>query len=76
MIELIRTNDPVTLNFAADRLREEGIEPFVMDQHMSILDGSIGAIPRRLMVVEDDEGRARTVLHAAGLDDELRPRKT
>ena len=74
MIELIRTNDPVTLNFAAEKLREAGVEPFVLDSHMSILDGSVGAIPRRLMVTDDDAGLARTILHSAGLADELRPR--
>jgi hypothetical protein len=54
MIELIRTNDAVVLSFAQSLLRDAGIECLVADQNMSVLDGSIGILPRRILVLEDD----------------------
>lgn len=71
MIAIIKTNNPVTLNFAEAVLKDAQIEFFVADTHASILDGSVGAIPRRLLVLEDDEQEARTALAAAGLEKEL-----
>ena len=65
MKELLRTNDVVLLSFASSLLRDEGIEPAVLDTHTSVLEGSIGAIPRRLMVADDDYPRARVLLDAA-----------
>ena len=47
MVELLRTNDLVKLSFLGAVLRDGGIEPIVLDQHMSVLEGSAGAIPRR-----------------------------
>jgi hypothetical protein len=64
--ELLRTNDTVRLSFLRVLLRDAGIESVVLDQHMSVLEGSAAAIPRRLMVVEADEARARQVLSEAG----------
>jgi len=52
MIELIRSNDPVFLSWLQAMLGAEGIEVLVLDTHMSIVDGSISAIPRRVMVDE------------------------
>lgn len=66
MRELLRTNDTVRLSFLRVLLRDAGIESVVLDQHMSVLEGSAAAIPRRLMVVEADEARARQVLSEAG----------
>ncbi|TQF82045.1 DUF2007 domain-containing protein [Elioraea sp. Yellowstone] len=66
MRELLRTNDTVRLSFLRVLLRDAGIEAVVLDQHMSVLEGSAAAIPRRLMVVEADEARARQVLSEAG----------
>lgn len=71
MIELIRTNDPVTLSFAVDTLRQAGIEPLVLDTHMSVVEGSIGVIPRRIAVVDEDAPRARMLLREAGLAGEM-----
>jgi hypothetical protein len=68
---IIRTNNPVTLNFAEVVLKDSEIECFIMDQHMSLMEGSVGAIPRRLMVIDDDEFAARRALTLAGLEDEL-----
>jgi hypothetical protein len=62
MKELIRTNDPVLISFLLHRLREEGIEPFEMDGHMSFMEGSLGILPRRIMVVDEDYGGARKIL--------------
>jgi hypothetical protein len=67
MHELMRTNDPVTMSFAQSVLQGLGIESFVADQHMSIVEGSIGAFPRRLLVGADDLGVARRALTEAGL---------
>ena len=72
MKELIRTNDLVTLSAAEALLRGAGIDPFIADSHMSVLEGSLGLLPRRLMVVDDDVARARRLLIDAGLGPELR----
>ncbi|MGQ0741481.1 MAG: putative signal transducing protein [Alphaproteobacteria bacterium] len=66
MKEILRTTDAVLLSFAQHVLAEAGIECVVFDTHMSIMDGSIGALPRRLMVADDDAERARTALIRAG----------
>ncbi len=66
MKELLRTNDPVRLSFLEALLRDSGIESLVLDHHTSLVEGSIGAIPRRLMVSERDYRHARLVLAAAG----------
>ncbi len=65
MVELIRTNDPVLLSWLEARLREDHIQIQVMDVHTSVLEGSAGAIPRRVMVAEGDYSRARWALHEA-----------
>ena len=57
MVELLRTNDLVKLSFLDAVLRDGGIETIVLDQHMSVLEGSAAAIPRRLMVADEDAGR-------------------
>jgi hypothetical protein len=65
MKELLRTNDIVRLSWAQALLRDAGIDSVVLDHHTSLVEGSIGAIPRRLMVAERDYGRARTLVAAA-----------
>lgn len=72
MIELIRTNDAVVLSFAQSLLRDAGIECLVADQNMSVLDGSIGILPRRVMVLEEDMVAARRILADAGIANEIR----
>ena len=59
------TNDPVRLSFLRVLLADAGIEALLLDAHTSAMEGSIGAIPRRLVVDDDDEARARRVLHEA-----------
>lgn len=66
MKELLRTNDPVRLSFLQALLRDSGIESLVLDHHTSLVEGSIGAIPRRLVVTGRDYRRACSVLAAAG----------
>jgi hypothetical protein len=72
MHELIRANDPVLLSYAQSLLKDAEIHCFVADQAMSILEGSLGMLPRRLLVDEEDAARARRILTDAGLADELR----
>ena len=62
MEELLKTNDPTVLSFAEALLRAEDIDCFVLDVHMSVLDGSIGILPRRLMVARGDAFMARAIL--------------
>lgn len=62
MKELLRTTDPTLIPFATAMLRAEDIECFDLDVHMSILEGSIGIMPRRLMVADRDYFLACAVL--------------
>ncbi len=71
MRELLKTNDPILLSFATSPLKEAGLAYHVADTHISIVEGSIGAFPRRLLVLEADETQARRLLLDAGLADEL-----
>jgi len=63
MVELTRTNDAVLLSWLVYALGEEGIEAVVLDGFTSVMEGSISAIQRRLMVFEEDLSRARLILH-------------
>ncbi len=76
MHELIRTNDPVVLSYAESLMKDAGIHCFIADQAMSILEGSLGMLPRRFMVEDDRVAQARRILIDAGLGDELRPAKS
>ena len=60
------SNDLVRLSFLTALLRDAGIECVLIDQHASAVEGSIGAIQRRLMVDDADEAQARRVLRQAG----------
>jgi len=62
MKELLRSNDPTIIAFATALLRGEGIACFEMDVNMSVLEGSIGIMPRRLMVREGDVDEAEKVM--------------
>lgn len=59
---LLRTNDPTVIAFAQMLLAGEGIDSFVMDVHMSALEGGLGILPRRLMVADRDHFVARAVI--------------
>lgn len=75
MHELIRTNDPVLLSFAESLMKDAGIHCLIADQAMSIMEGSLGMLPRRFLVEDDRIDEARTILTDAGLADELLDRK-
>jgi len=66
MKELLRTNNPVRLSWVQALLNASGIDSVVLDHHTSLVEGNIGAIPRRLMVSDGDFRRARAVLAEAG----------
>jgi hypothetical protein len=70
--ELVRTNDVVLISAVGALLDGAEIDYLVMDQNMSILEGSVGVIPRRILVHSDDIRSARQVLTDAGLAHELR----
>lgn len=74
MEELIRTNNVVTLSFVGTLLKEAGIQHFVADENMSVMDGSINALSRRLMVDSERIEEARRLVEGAGLGAELRHR--
>jgi hypothetical protein len=71
MIELLRTNDLVLISFIEAMFDDAGIGCFVADRHMSALEGSVGFLPRRILVAEEDRSRACRLLRDAGLADEL-----
>ena len=71
MKELIRTNDAVLISFVESLLKDAGIGCLVADQNMSVLDGSIGILPRRVMVLEEDMDAARRILADAGIANEI-----
>lgn len=69
--ELLRTNERVFLSWADALLKAEKIEPFVLDGHMSVLEGSANAIPIRVMVADEDYERACQLFRDAGEGDRL-----
>lgn len=62
MFELVRTNDPVLISWLQAQLQGLGIDVLVLDQHMSAMDGSVLAIPRRIMVDESRRAEAEALL--------------
>ncbi|MEX0408932.1 DUF2007 domain-containing protein [Aquibium sp. LZ166] len=72
MIELVRTNDPIVISFIEALMRDAGLAFFVADQNMSIMEGSLGVLPRRVLVAEDDVDEARRILIDAGFAAEMR----
>lgn len=71
MHDLLRTNDPVLVSFVEALLRDAGLSCHVADTNMSVVEGSIGIFPRRVMVADDALAAARRVLIDAGLAAEL-----
>lgn len=68
MKELLRTNDPVLLSYVEALLNGEDIGFVVLDQNMSVLEGSIGVLPRRVMVDDADIATAKSVIKNADID--------
>ncbi len=67
MREILRSNNPVLLSFVEVLLRDAGVRPVIADGNMSIMEGSIGILPRRILVRPDELEKAREVLDEAGL---------
>ena len=76
MEEIVRANDPVLISLLESLMKEAGIYYMVADQGMSVLDGTINAIPRRFLVDSDRVDEARRIVTDAGLAAELRERKS
>jgi hypothetical protein len=74
MKELVRTNDAVLISFVEALMRDAGIDYLVADQNMSVLDGSLGILPRRIMVDADEIERAKKILADAGIGNEIETR--
>jgi len=73
MRELVRTNDAVLISAIEALLKGAAIDHVVADQNISVLEGSIGAFQRRILVGEDQFAAARQLLADAGFASELRP---
>jgi hypothetical protein len=71
--ELVRTNDEVLLSAIKALLQSANIPHLVLDQNMSVLEGSLGILPRRILVPEEQAQSARRLLKDAGLARELSP---
>jgi hypothetical protein len=76
MKELLRSNDAVLISYVSALLEEEGIDFMVADTNMSVLEGSIGALPRRVLVASDTAKRARALLTGAGIGHVLAEEKS
>ncbi|MBA4782697.1 MAG: DUF2007 domain-containing protein [Rhizobiales bacterium] len=73
METIVKTNDMSVIAFIEALLREAGIDYLILDQHMSVLEGSVGMIPRRILVGANAVDAARDVLTNADLGHELEP---
>jgi len=65
MRPVLKSNDPVVLSYASHVLAEAGIDSVILDTHASVMDGSLGMLPRRLMVPDEDFTRAEWLLKQA-----------
>ena len=72
MIEVVRTNDLVLISVIEILFSGAGIDFFIADRHMSAMEGSLGFLPRRILVDSEEAAKARRLLIAAGLGAELR----
>ena len=73
MKELVRTNDSILVTAIEALLKGAGIPHMIADNNMSVLEGSLGILPRRFLVAEEYQRAARLLLQDAGLGHELRP---
>ena len=67
MKELLRSNDPVLLSYVSALLDEARIDFIVADLNMSVMEGSIGALPRRVLVAAESLNQARALLNETGI---------
>lgn len=68
MEELLRTNDMVLISYIESILNEADLSHFVMDINTSVIEGSLGVLPRRIMVVTEDINQARRLVKEADID--------
>ena len=73
LTNLMRTNDAVVLGLAESLLKDAGIHFFVADRSMSVMEGSLGVLPRRVMVDRERIGDARQLVTEAGVDADFTP---
>ena len=73
MLEIVRTNDAVLISAIEALLNGAQIPHVVLDRNMSVIEGSLGILPRRVLVSREYEKQARAILEEAGLGHELRP---
>ena len=71
MVEILRTNDLVLISVIESILKAERVAYFVADQHMAAVEGSLGFLPRRILVDSEEKERARRLIAEAGLGKEL-----
>jgi hypothetical protein len=76
MKELLRSNDAVLLSYVSSLLEGDAIGFIVADANMSVLEGSLGVLPRRILVESDKIGRARKILTEAGIGHVISEDKT
>lgn len=74
MIEILRTNNPVLISFVEAVLKEAGLFVAVLDVNASILDGSIGMLPRRIMIASEDASAVREILKETEAAGSLHPK--
>ena len=67
MREILRSNDPVLINFVVVLLRDASLNPHLVDEHVSAIEGSIGALPRRVLIAADEVAQAKRVMQEADL---------
>lgn len=67
MREILRSNDPVLINFVVVLLRDASLSPQLVDEHVSAIEGSIGALPRRVLIADDELPQAKRVMQEADL---------
>jgi hypothetical protein len=72
MKELIRTNDAVLISFVSSLLAESDVDYMVADTNMSVMEGSLGILPRRILVADDQMDKAQRILEEAGVGDAIK----
>ena len=72
MIEIVRTNDPVVLSFIEALMKDAGIACMIADQNMSIVEGSLGVLARRVLVDSEKVEQAERIVRDAGIGAEIR----
>jgi hypothetical protein len=67
MREILCSNDAVLINFVVVLLRDAGLNPLLADEHVSAIEGSIGALPRRILIASEELAQAKRVMNEADM---------